>query len=187
MADETTITGGRQLHELLQSLPAKIEKNIMRAALRAGAAVIRDEARAQAPVDMGDLRRSIRVSASARGGTVKASVKAGDKKAFYAHMVEYGTKPHLIKVREEDRPINYRLTRKRGALTHVSMRTINRRGLMIGTNFVGPKVEHPGARPSPFMRPALDNASDKAIKAVADKVRERLTKEGINVPAPEGE
>lgn len=187
MADETTIVGGRQLAEMLRQLPVKIEKNIMRAAMRAGAAVLRGEARDLVPVDMGDLRRSIRVSTSAKGGTVKASVKAGNKRAFYAHMVEFGTKPHLIKVKEEDRPVNYRLTQRRGVLTRVSMRTINRRGLMIGNNFVGPKVEHPGARPAPFMRPALDNASDRAIKAVADKVRERLTKEGINVPAPEVE
>lgn len=187
MADDRTISGGRELSQFLQQLPAKIEKNIMRAALRAGAAEIRKEARELVPVEMGDLRRSIRVSAKAKGGKVQASVKAGDKKAFYAHMVEFGTKPHLIKVREEDRPINYKLTRKRGVLTRVSMRTINRRGLMIGNNFVGPKVDHPGARPSPFLRPAFDNAGDRAIKAIGDKIRERLTKQGINAPAPEVE
>lgn len=187
MADETTIVGGRQLAEFLRQLPVKLEKNIMRAAMRAGAAVIRGEARELVPVEMGDLRKSIRVSTSSKGGTVKASVKAGDKRAFYAHMVEYGTKPHLIKVHEEDRPINYKLTRRRGVLTRVSMRTINRRGLVIGNNFVGQQVDHPGARPSPFMRPALDNASDRAIQAFGGKIRERLTKEGINVPAPEVE
>lgn len=186
MAEESTIVGGRQLAQALQQLPTKIERNIMRAALAAGARVIRDDARQNVSVIDGALRRSIKVSTGSKRGTVTAKVKAGDRVAFYAHMVEYGTKPHLIKVKEEDRPINYRLTRKRGVLTRVSMRTINRRGLRIGNNFIGPTVEHPGARPAPYMRPALDNKTGEAIAAVAAKVRERLTEQGINTPAPEG-
>lgn len=185
MAEESTIIGGRQLAELLQQLPAKIERNIMRAALAAGARVIRDEARQNVPVRLGALRKSIRVSTGAKNGAVHATVKAGDSRAFYAHMVEYGTKRHLIKVEDGERPINYRLTRKRGALTYASMRTVNRNVLRIGNTFVGPTVEHPGAGEIPFMRPALDNANGRAIGAIAAKVRERLTKQGIDVPAPE--
>lgn len=187
MAEESAILGGRQLAELLQQLPAKIERNIMRAALRAGAAVIRNEARQNVPVKLGALRNSIRVSTKAKNGTVTAVVKAGDSRAFYAHMVEYGTQRHLIKVEEGERPINYRRTRKRGVLTYQSMRTVNRNVLRIGNTFVGPTVEHPGARAAPFMRPALDNANGRAIAAVAAMVRKRLTKQGIDVPAPEVE
>lgn len=186
MADEM-IRGGRELAAALAALPGKIEKNIMRAALAAGARVIRDEARQMVPVDQGDLRKSIKVSTNSKGGTVTAKVKAGGGAVYYARMVEYGTKPHLIKVKEEDRPINYRLTRKRGALTRVSMRTINRNSLLIGNTFVGPTLAHPGSRPTPYMRPAMDGKSGAAVSAIANKVRERLTKEGINVPAPEVE
>ena len=187
MADETTIVGGRELAQFLAQLPVKVEKNIMRAALRAGAAVIREEARQHVPVQLGALRRSIRVSTGDKNGLVQATVKAGDCRAFYAHMVEYGTQGLLFNVEEDERPVNYRLTRKRGALTRVSMRTVNRNVLRIGNNFVGPTVSHPGARPGPYMRPALDSKSGAAVAAVAAKVRERLTKEGINVPAPEAE
>lgn len=186
-ANDETIVGGRELAQFLQQLPLKVEKNIMRAALRAGAAVIRDAARENAPVDDGLLRKSVRVTVSAKGGVVKAAVKAGDSRAFYAHMVEYGTRPHLIKVREDDRPINYRLTQKRSEVTRVSIATINRHALRIGSHFVGPAVHHPGADKKPFMRPALDEKSTAAIQAVSDKIRERLTKEGINVPTPEAE
>lgn len=186
MADEM-IRGGRELAEFLKQLPVKMEKNIMRAALGAGARVIRDEARQLAPIDQGDLRKSIKVSTNSKGGTVKAKVKAGGGAVYYAHMVEYGTKPHLIKVKEEERPINYRLTLKRGVLTRVSMRTINRNSLVIGNTFVGPTLSHPGAKPTPFMRPAMDNKSSSAVTAIATKVRERLTKEGINAPEPEVE
>lgn len=182
MAEDRAIVGGRELDAFLQQLAPKVEKNIMRAALRAGAAVIRDEARNNVSVLDGLLRRSIRVTGKAKGGTVTASVKVG---AFYGAMVEYGTKPHLIKVQEEEKAINYRLTRKRGQLTRVSMRTINRHVLQIGNHFVGPTVSHPGATEKPFLRPAFDTKAGAAIEAVKNKIRQRLTKEGINVPAPE--
>lgn len=185
MADEQTIKGGRQLFDFLQQLPVKLERNVMRAALRAGGNVIRDEARNNVPVKLGALKKSIRVSTGSKGGTVRATVKAGDKKAFYAQMVEYGTKPHLIKVDDQDRPVNYRQSAKLGRTVLTSIRTINRNSLRIGSNFVGPKVEHPGAKPTPYLRPAVDMKSGDAITAVGAKIRERLTKEGINVPAPE--
>jgi len=38
-------------------------------------------------------------------------------------------------------------------------------------------VEHPGAEQRPFMRPALDSASQAAVQATADYIRNRLAKE----------
>lgn len=160
-ANEEMIVGGRQLNDFLQQLAPRVEKNIMRAALRAGANVLKAEAKHEVPVDEGDLLASIRVSVKSKGGTIYASVKAGGKKAPHWHLVEFGTHPHKIK------------PKKAHALT-------------IGGMVVG-EVHHPGARAKPFMRPALDAKSTEAIAAVVAKIRERLTKEGINVPAPEGE
>lgn len=160
MSDQN-ITGGRELDAFLQTLSVKVEKNIMRAALRAGANEFKSEIKANVPVHDGDLRDSVRVSTRSKRGTVYASVKVGNKKAWYAHLVEFGTKPHKIA--------------PKGA-----------GGLLIGGNIVG-AVDHPGARPHPFARPAVDSKSAAAISAVAAKIRERLTKEGINAPAPEGE
>lgn len=182
---EQSIIGGKQLFDFLQQLPVKVERNIMRAALRAGANVIRKAAQENVPVDLGALRKSIRVTTGAKKGIVTASIKAGNKDAYYFAWVEYGTKPHLIKVSEGERPINYRLTAKRGALTYMSMTTINRNVLRIGNTFVGPVVSHPGSEKKPYMRPALDSHGDKAVEAIAAKIRERLTAEGVNVPAPE--
>ena len=185
MADDQTIIGGRELDAFLQQLPVKVERNILRAAMRAGAAEYRKMIQARVPVVHGILRKSVRVTTRSKKGTVTASVKIGNGMAYYAHMVEYGTKKHLIKVEDSERPINYRRTRKRGVLTYASMRTVNRNSLRIGNTFVGPTVEHPGAGERPFMRPALDTAGDRAIRAVAAKIRERLTKAGIETPAPE--
>jgi HK97 gp10 family phage protein len=187
MSDQTII-GGKQLFDFLQQLPVKVERNVMRSALRAGAAVIRDEARNNVPVLLGALRKSIRVTTGSKNGRVWASVKAGNSVAYYWRWVEFGTKPHLIKVQNDEKPINYRLTAKRGVLTRVSMSTINRNSLMIGHNFIGPTVDHPGAKPHPFMRPALDAKGNAAVEAVRDKIVERLMKEhGFDLPAPEGE
>jgi HK97 gp10 family phage protein len=151
---ETVIKGGKELQEFLNTLPAKIERNIMRAALRAGAKVIADEAKLNVPVKDGDLRASIRVSTRAKRGQVTASVKAGSQKAWYWRFVEFGTAAHTIQS-----SIGSSLFFNGGAYK---------------------SVNHPGARAMPFMRPALDGKSNDAVIAVGRKIRERLTQQGIN-------
>lgn len=199
---EVVVRGLAQLNKLLQELPVKLERNVVRGALRAGAMVIQKQAKANAPVGKppgrsarlyglypGALRDSIRVSVRTSRGTVIASVKAGGKikksgvVVFHAGWVEFGTKPHLISVAENERPINLGLTSKLGVLTRVSMTTINRRirSLLIGSNFVGPTVSHPGATARPYLRPALDTQATNAVIAAAEYMKKRLaTKEGLN-------
>lgn len=160
MADQS-ILGGRELDAFLQSLPVKLERNILRSALRAGGNEFKAEAQANVPVKSGKLRKSVRVSTKSKGGKVSAHVKAGGKAAPHAQLVEFGTKPHKI------------APKKAGGLT-------------IGGNIVS-AVDHPGAKPHPYMRVALDAKTGAAVQAVAQQVRKRLTKEGINVPAPQGE
>jgi HK97 gp10 family phage protein len=133
----------------------------MRSALRAGAKVLREEARANVPVALGALRKSIRISTGAKAGQVTASVKAGSRKAWYWRFVEFGTAAHLIAAR-------------------------NARALSLG-DVVVERIEHPGATAKPFMRPALDAMSSAALEAVTAQIRKRLTIEGINNPAPEEE
>lgn len=158
MADEA-ITGGRELDAFLQQLPAKVERNIMRAALRAGANQFKAAAKGGVPVADGDLLRSIRVTTRTKNGTIYASLKAGGKKAPHWHWVEFGTAAHKIKAKPQH-------------------------ALSFGTVTVR-EVDHPGARAKPFMRPAFDTAARSAVAAVAAKIRERLTKAGINTGAPE--
>lgn len=158
MSDEN-IGGGAALDALLQTLPAKMETNVMRSALRAGAAVYLAEVKQNIPVQQGYLRQSARITTrKSRDGQVSASVKVGNHLAFYAHMVEYGTRPHTI-------------APKRSAM-------------QIGGQFVAGTVEHPGARPRPFMRPAADAQFSAAVAAVQKKVRDRLRAQGLDVPDP---
>lgn len=90
------LKGARELQALLDTLPAKIEANILRGGLRAGAKVLMEEIKNAAPVDDGDLLASIRISTSLRKGQVRVLVKVGDKRAWYAHFIEFGTKPHAM-------------------------------------------------------------------------------------------
>src|SRR5690606_2190781 len=149
----TKFKGGKELQAFLDTLPAKVEKNIMRSALRQGANVIKEEAKARVRVDKGDLRNSIRVSTRSRRGQVTATVKTDD---FKAKWEEFGTAPHFISVKDSAKP-----TRKtRRGPRKVSIGTVNKMvkngSLVIGGDFVGESVAHPGAKPNPFMRPAAD-------------------------------
>lgn len=171
------IKGGAELDRLLQTLAPKLEKNIMRSALAAGARVIAKEAKANAPVGQpsnvnaklyggypGALRDGVRVTTGfTKTGTAYASVKAGGKTkkgadVFYAHIVEYGARRHMIKPRAKK--------------------------MKIGNQFIAGAVTHPGVAPRPFMRPAVDTKLPEALLAVTMQIRKRLAKEGIDVPAP---
>lgn len=197
MDDTVHITGLRELQVFLDALPAKVEKNILRGALTAGAKPIKKQAMANIHSRSGELARSIRVSTRFKDGKVVASISAWKKRlaskkkgggvlgdAYYANWVEYGTRQHLISVQESEKPINRRASAKAGKIVRASMTTVNRNVLKIGNTFVGPTVEHPGANANPFMRPALDTMATTAVIATAEYIRNRLaTREGLDAAA----
>jgi HK97 gp10 family phage protein len=166
---EINIQGLADLNKLLQELPAKIEANVLRGGLRAGAKVIEAEAKRQVPVGQarvtrnksgavtlhkpGALRDSIRISMRSRlkAGWLNINIKAGNGEAWYAHLVEFGTARHWIKPK-------------------------NRKSLFFA-GLAKELVDHPGAKPKPFMRPAFDAAHRAALDAMADYIRTRLPKE----------
>lgn len=154
MAESFEVKGLKELEAALDALPANVERNVARGALRAGANVLRDEARRLAPVKSGLLQKFIRV-VQRRGapGRLMVNVVAGGSgagKPWYARFLEYGTAPHRIEAK------------KGGAL-------------FIGGHFVK-GLDHPGAAPHPFMRPALDTKAKDAVEAFRKYVAERLDK-----------
>lgn len=154
--DEVRIDGLDDLMRQLDELPIKVERNVAGGAVRAGAMVLRDAARANVHSVMGALRKSIRVSTRARSGEVRASIYAGGKATktgqdFYALSVEFGTHPHDIKPK-------------------------NRKSLFFA-GLMREVVRHPGARKKPFMRPALDAHWRDAVERAAEYIRDRLPKE----------
>lgn len=104
MNDLRFVKGMRELALALEQLPTKVQNNAMRGAMRAGAKVMAQEARSSAQfIDRsGLLRKTINYTSGVRFGVVKAYVTAGKKRskqrrAFYAHMVEFGTAAHRLK------------------------------------------------------------------------------------------
>lgn len=180
-----TITGLKELNDLLKALPARIEGNIMRGAMRAGQTVLADAMRenlsSNGHVKTGALYRSIKITyrkkSETQYGWMRSRLTAGDKTAYYARMVEFGTAAHYISVKKALRP--GKMTRR--GMKKFSISTINRmvkRGsLKIGNQFVGGSVDHPGMNPIPFMRNAFDSHHMAAIDAFANYVRTRLPRE----------
>lgn len=165
----TQVKGLKELAQFMQQLPDKLQNNVMRGALRAGAKVLEAQAVANVPVDQGDLKASIKVSTRSRRGVITASIKTD---VFYAKFVEFGTGAHWIKVRPDEKP-------------KASLKTLNkalaRGSLRIGDHFVGASVAHPGASAQPFMRPALDAKGGEAVVAAGNYIKQRLaTKHGLD-------
>lgn len=192
---EVRVKGLNDLHQFMQTLTAKLEANVMRAALREGAAVVAQEVKARVPVNTGRLRDSVRVTGGSRRGKVFVTVKAGGQdtrkrvvttaggkvrvkydNAFYAQWVEYGTAAHRIGVKYAKALF---LRPNKRASSGFAKRLMRAGELVEGVN-------HPGARPRPFMRPAIDASHERAVQATAAAVRRRLQqKHGLDTPAPE--
>lgn len=155
------VRGFDELARLLDGLPDKLERNVVRGALRAGLSEFRDEAQRHVPVASGALRDSIRVSVRLRRGVPTGTLRAGGRgkgktSVWYAHLVEFGTRAHEIKPKA-------------------------RKSLFVA-GLMREVVQHPGAQARPFMRPAWDAAHVRAVQAYAAYIRRRLTKQGLDVP-----
>lgn len=180
---EQAVKGLKELQAFLDTLPAKVEQNIMRGALRAGANVVLKAARLKVGAKTGQLRKGLKVKTAARYGVVTATIKPTGPHAYLGKFLEFGTRPHFISVTDDNKRVNGRLSAKRGVKTMESMTTVNRRYLLIGGRIVGPSVSHPGVRARPFLRPALDENVTQATVAVGNYIKKRLaTKHGINTP-----
>lgn len=147
MAD-VHVKGLKELNDFLQQLSPKIERNVLRGALRSGMNVVKPVAQANARKASGLYAAGLKISTRARGGTVSASLKATGPHAFLGRWIEFGTAAHNIAA-------------KTGGW------------LSFGGIFVK-SVAHPGARPFPHMRPALDSQAGAAVVAAAEYMKKRL-------------
>lgn len=176
------VLGVKAIIDRLEATGVQLSKQTIRRGLYKAAVVIRDEARRKVPVKTGALKKSIIAQTRGTGFNPKNGKPTGhicvvtiDKKSFslnkkrkakgikrvkgekayqkgqiyprnYAHLVEYGTKPHSV-----------------GKGSKV------KGGKQKGT-------KHPGARPKPFFRPALDTKSHEAMQTFEAYVRADVEK-----------
>lgn len=91
------IKGLEELIKKLTSIPNKLEKKVIRSAVRQGANVIKSKAQEYVPVDKGELKKSIKVSgARSKPGVIAFRIRpVGSKKkgisVFYGRFQEFGT------------------------------------------------------------------------------------------------
>lgn len=165
MTQEVKIEGLAELDKLLQSFAPRVEANILRGSLNAANKVILQKARELAPVDDGDLKASIRVTSKIKraNGWVESRIVAGNKKAYYANWVEFGTGTFYSGTGDSVRRAYLIRPRTRKAL------------FFFGQN--REQIRHPGIKPQPFMRPAFDREQGNAIKEFGRYMKDRIAKE----------
>jgi HK97 gp10 family phage protein len=152
---EVQIKGLDELLKFMDQLPPKIEANVARGALRAGMNVVKPVAQRNIHSVSGELAKGLMVGTRRRGSKVTSNLKATGKHRSVAHLVEFGTRPHNIAAKF--------------------------RGWLSFMNIFRKEVHHPGARPKPFLRPALDSQAQSAVRAVAEYTKHRLaTKHGLD-------
>lgn len=170
MTQTIDIKGLAELDRVLKELPATIEGKVVRGGLLAGQKVIaqaaRDNLDENESVKTGELKKSIRIrfkKKSQRFGWVRYEVVAGGRKAWYSHLIEFGTASF------------YTGTGKSVGKPY-EIKPKNRKSLFLAGLFKE-QVTHPGIKPRPFMRPALDENQREAVEAVAEYIRKRLPRE----------
>lgn len=129
----------KALLEISHAAGARVLEKIGEQRLQA----IATDAAERAPDEFGDLKKDIIVTPVRPKGEPKLStveIFAGPKPGRKAHLVEFGTAPHTIFAKASN--VN-------GVMTF----TID--GKFVSTAV----VHHPGAAPSPFLRPAWDSGA----------------------------
>ena len=170
MTQLVDIQGLAQLDAALKTLTADMEGKVVRGGLLAGQKVIaqaaRDNLEDQDAVKTGELRKSIRVRfkrKSQKFGWVRYEVVAGGKKAWYSHLIEFGTASFYSgKGKTVGKPYKIK-AKKKGSLSFGGL--------------LKEQIIHPGIKPRPFMRPAFDENSKEALEAMAEYIRKRLPRE----------
>jgi HK97 gp10 family phage protein len=160
MADGTTVEvkGLTELKAALDSMSERLAVRGMRASLRKAGRVFTDAMRPLIHSTGGmqskdedvkerkhladSLRTTTRVS---KYGDCNARCGPARKLAYIANFLEFGTKPHVI-------------------------RATHGKALLLSGGQLVMQVDHPGAAPKPFLRPAFDGNWEKALSTFKDSL-----------------
>jgi Bacteriophage protein of unknown function (DUF646). len=168
------VRGKSEVRAYMDALPRQITR-MLRGAGKAGGQVIADEAKDRAASDevAGDI--IVKTKRDANRIVVTVTVRPGYN-WFRALWLEYGTDPHFISVSESERK-----GRSIGRVNQQLREAGGNASLVIGGKFVGETVFHPGARPYPFLRPALDVKEADAVRAAQAYINASVSRRGITV------
>lgn len=159
MASKVRIEGARELEGVLKKLGPRVAKKVVLGALRSGGNIIRREAKRLVPVESGELRDSIIVASERQRKRTTGNVVIGPRKGVnYGHLVEFGTAPHTITVKDA--------------------KSLGESGQF------GTVVHHPGAVAHPFLRPAFDAKGDEALNKVGEMLGRGVEREALKLAGP---
>ena len=150
MAESESIKGLKELRAALLELPKGIARNVLRGAVGAGAAVVRVEAKARAPLYTGTV-----AAGHPPPGTLK--------KAIYQKQ---------IREKSNDQQQTFFVGVRQGRHARNS-----KKGLLDA--FYGRFIEFGTSKyvAHPFMRPAFDTKKEAAVQAIKDYLAKRIPEE----------
>ncbi len=167
-----TVKGRADVKRYMAEAPEKLRKVLIGAG-RVGGNVLADEVRDRSESD--EVSKAVVVKVRAKDGRIVVRVTVNGRMPYYiALWLEYGTDPHFISVDDSQRE---------GRSVARINATADPASLVIGGSFVGKTVFHPGARPFPAFRPALDLKGEDAIVAAQDYINTHITRGGVLVPS----
>lgn len=173
LATDVKIEGLSDLDKALKKFPMKVQKNVLRGAVRAGSKEMVNRARQLTPKGTGALRRSIKTrNPRIKAGLVLGGLTAGNDDVFYARFIEFGTQSYTIKPYFPKR-LAKKWKKKYGF--DLSKDGYKKALSIDGGAFA--KADHPGITPQPFMRTAMDTTHEDVLRAAARYLRERIPKE----------
>lgn len=173
-----TLKGRAAVSRYMAQLPEQIVAGLLRGAGRTAANVIAEEARDRSIST--EVASAVKVKVKRDGFRVVAKIQVKGKGAYIAPWLEYGTAPHFISV-----DASQRRGMSVGRINDLAKEEGSSHSLVIGGKFVGATVFHPGARPHPFLRPALDAKGADAVKAAQSYINSQISKGRIKPAAPE--
>lgn len=173
-----TSSGGADVRRFIAQLPGQIEMKVLRGAARAAANVVANEAKLRlgnrrAKTGAGTsvlIADAVKVATRQVPGAIVAKVQLKGEGAYVGRWLEYGTAPHLISVQDS--------AREGRSVSRIN-RLAREGSLVIGNQFVGASVQHPGAQPQPFMRVSLDLREREAFAAAQSYINSKVTRKGI--------
>lgn len=165
-----TVRGREGVRRYMGAQRDGISRSLLPGAARAGGAVIRDEAKDRATSDA--VKEKIAMTVKRDGDQVIARIGLSKGWSLAVGIwLEYGTDPHYITVDDSQR---------QGMSANRINRLKKREGvLVINGQPVGKTVLHPGAKPNPFLRPALDTKEAEAVVAAQAYINSRVGPAGI--------
>ncbi|MFP1683341.1 HK97-gp10 family putative phage morphogenesis protein [Alloalcanivorax sp. C16-1] len=156
------IKGLKETNRALKQLDKKVAGRIARGGTAKMAQVLRKEMRSRAPSRTGEGKKNIRYKIKKLPGGVGFRGWVGPfSEAFYFRFIEKGAAPHFIPYQGRGRNRGKARQRKPVAFD--------------GKVFT--RVEHPGVRPQPFIRPAYEAKKREAVQEAEKRIRLMIAKE----------